>query len=87
MLCLVSLPPCYRPRPQYLIEQIHLGSVDRTLSPRTVETMAAIIAQLTRAKRERAAKKTYEPNKELFKLVCEPILTESNTQILFVCNF
>ena len=25
--------------------------------------MAAIIAQLTRAKRERAQKKTYEPNK------------------------
>ena len=25
--------------------------------------MAAIIAQLTRAKRERALKKTYEPNK------------------------
>ena len=35
---------------------------------RDILSMAAIIAQLTRAKRERALKKTYETNKCMYEL-------------------
>ena len=35
---------------------------------RDITSMAAIIAQLTRAKRERALKKTYETNKCMYEL-------------------